>query len=475
MTDWTALFPEIFTLMSAGVFFVFSMYRADARRDFICALILSAIGLVVCAGSLDAAGVFFSGVYRVDLFSQVFKFLITTAFFLTVTLCGNPAGGLSETRRSEFYFLLFICTLSLMCLVGCTHLLTLYIALEMSSYSLYILVYLRKGREKGLESALKYFFIGASSSAVMLFGFALLHGAAGSLSLPETARFLSAGGGGPAAGIGVILALSGFLFKLAAFPFHFWAPDVYEGAPHPVAAYIATASKAAAVGVLLRIAHAYGAGDGRLVTYLIILSIVSMTLGNLAAVVQKDLKRLLAYSSIAHAGYVLIGVLSISAMGTASVLFYAVSLVVMKFTCFMAVVYVSPGGRNPALRHLAGLHERAPLLALALLTALFGLAGIPPVIGFTAKLLVFTAAMKSGYFALPFIAMANVVVSLYYYLGVLKAAYYDPAEPAVIAAQPSFPRSLALLSVLLILIMVAGGLYPAPLIDLAGEISMGLP
>jgi NADH-quinone oxidoreductase subunit N len=205
-----------------------------------------------------------------------------------------------------------------------------------------------------------------------------------------------------------------------------------------------------------------GAGD-LLVHGLIVLAVISMTVGNLAAIGQKDFKRLMAFSSIAHAGYLLLGILCLTPAGYSAALFYGAGILVMKFTCFMVMIKVAPDGRNLQIAELAGLHERAPLLAMALMLALFGLAGIPPTIGFSAKLLVFTAAMHKGYLALVVIAMANVVVSLYYYLQVLKAAYLDqpetPAPPLVL----SFPtRMVALLMIAAIVVI---GFYPTALIS----------
>jgi NADH-quinone oxidoreductase subunit N len=358
-----------------------------------------------------------------------------------------------------------------MLLVSCVHLLTLYLALELSSYSLYILVYLRKGYEKGIEAAIKYFIIGASASAIMLFGFALLYGTGQSGYLADLVRDLPFRIGEPVVLIGLILSLSGFFFKLALFPFHFWAPDAYEAAPHQVSAYISTASKVAAIAVLLRITALSGQG-GQLAWLLVVLAVFSMTAGNLAAVVQKDFKRLLAFSSVAHAGYVMIAILSMNRLGTESAIFYALSLLVMKLACFMIVVQAAPGGGNIALRQLAGLHRRAPLLALALLLALFGLAGIPPTIGFTAKLLVFTAAVKAGFLWLVLVAMINVVISLYYYLRVVKAAYFTEPEGEVRPMTVSLPmQGLALF---LIAAMIAGGLYPNPLIEMADAMAASL-
>ena len=455
--------PELYTLIAAGVFFALSLASDNARRDFRLAFILAAVGLVLCVAWVGSRGILFAGTYQVDAFSQVFKCLLYMGFFLVVCLC-ERLDGVEARRHSEFYLLITLCTLALMLLVSCVHLLPLYIALELSSYSLYILVYLRKGYGKGIESAIKYFIIGATASAVMLFGFALLYGTGQSGYLIDLIQELPARMSEPVVLIGFILSLSGFFFKLALLPFHFWAPDAYEGAPHQVAAYIATVSKAGAIAVLLRLIALSG-GSEQLAWFLIVLSIASMTIGNLAAVVQKDLKRLLAFSSVAHAGYVMIGILSMNALGISSAVFYALSLMIMKFACFMVVVKASNNGGNIEISDLAGLHQRAPMLALALMLALFGLAGIPPTIGFTAKLLVFTAAMKTGLLWLVLVAMLNVVISLYYYLLVIKAAYF--ATPSGDAPPIPVSTGLQVLALALILVMILGGIYPHHLIELA--------
>lgn len=471
MTGWTLFAPELFMLVAAGIFLILSLGRPAAGRDHAAALVISAIGLSLGVWAVGLEGVLFAGVYRIDLFSQVFKVLVGAAFFLVICLCGDLS-GVSEKRHSEFYFLLALCTLALMLLASCVHLLAVYLALELSSYSLYILVCLRKGRQKGLESGLKYFMTGACASALMLFGLAVLYGTGAGLSLAELGTRLPGRIHEPVVLAGIVLALSGFLFKMAAFPFHFWAPDAYEGAPHQVAAYIATASKVGGIAVFMRIiASAGGAGD-RLAWFLIVVSVVSMTAGNLAAIAQKDLKRLLAFSSVAHAGYVMIGILSFNAMGLAGASFYAMSLLVMKLVCFMVVVKAAPHGDNIEIRHLAGLHGRAPILAAALMLALFGLAGIPPTVGFTAKLLVFTAAVENGLLWLVVAAMANVVISLYYYLQVLKAAYFIEPERGGLALSVSWAENL--LALVLAGLIVAAGIYPRPFIAAAQAMTAGL-
>jgi NADH-quinone oxidoreductase subunit N len=301
----------------------------------------------------------------------------------------------------------------------------------------------------------------------MLFGLALLYGTTQATYVNEMAKVLPGLIHKPAVVIGLLLTLGGFFFKLAVFPFHFWAPDVYQGAANQVSAYIATASKVAAMALLIRMVALTGsaAAGNYLVHVLVALSIVSMTVGNLAAIVQKDLKRMLAYSTIAHAGYVLIGILSMGTPGYRGVIFYALALLVMKFTAFLVVIKVADDDRNLQIDRLAGLHQRSPLLAMALMISIFSLAGIPPTIGFTAKLFVFLAAMERGYFTLVLIAMINVVISLYYYLLVLKAAYL--LKPDVAVSKIQLSPSAKVLTIALIVVMVGVGIFPGYVLELA--------
>jgi NADH-quinone oxidoreductase subunit N len=461
MMNWIALSPELWMLATIGVFLGRSMMRPNPGRDHLLALVMAAVAAGIAVMGAGSSAELFAGTYRVDLFSQFYKCLLATGFFLVVSLCRDMQ-GVREDLQTEFYLLLAVCTLAMMMLVSSVHLLTIYITLELSSYSLYILVSLRRDRDQGVRAGLKYFLVGASASAVMLFGLALVYGTTGSAYLVDLLAALPVQAGQPAFSLGLLLILGGFLFKLAIFPFHVWAPDVYEGAANPVAAYIATASKVAAVGILVRLA-ALGT-TAYFVHVLAVLAIASMTLGNLAAIAQTDFKRMLAYSSIAQGGYILIGILSMDATGYAAATFYAFAVLVMKFTCFMVVVMVAAGDENPTLADLAGLHRRAPVMAMALMMALFGLGGIPPTIGFTGKLLLFTAAMSKGHFTLVLIAMINVVISLYYYLRVLRAAYFlDPPPEA-----PAFRETLPLkaLSLAMIAAMVVIGFYPNHLIEL---------
>jgi NADH-quinone oxidoreductase subunit N len=463
--NWSLFFPELYYFAGGMVFLGLSMVKhANPRRDFFTALIVAALGVLVCLANANQEGFLFFKTYRVDLFSQVFKVMLSMGLFLIICIC-SELKAIAERHHPEFYLLLFICTLAMMMLVSGAHILTIYVALELSSYSLYVLVALRRDRRIGLEAGLKYFLVGILVSAVMIFGVALLYSATQVTYVTDMMRVLPGALDSPLVVIGLLLTLSGFFFKLAIFPFHFWAPDVYQGAANQATAYIATASKVAAIAIIIRMTAVTGSGSAYMAHVLVILSIISMTVGNLAAIVQKDLKRLLAYSTVAHAGYVLIGILGMSAFGYSSVIFYAMALLVMKFTAFLVVVKVADDGSNLQMSQLAGLHRRSPLLALALMVSVFSLAGIPPTIGFTGKFLVFAAAMQKGYFTLVLIAMINVVISLYYYLLILKAAYLE--EPAEELPPLNISPPIKILTGALVVVMVVAGIFPRYLIELA--------
>ncbi len=460
---WLILGPEIYFLAVAAVFLIFSMRRPNGRRDFSAALLVAGLGVVVTVSAVRLEGSLFHGAYRVDLFSQLFKGLLSVGFFLVVCLCSNLK-GIHETRQPEFYLLLATCTLGMMLLVSSLELLTLYVALELASYSLYALVPLRSGSGQQIEAGIKYFLTGIATSALMLFGLASLFAATQTTLISELILKLPALLNTPMAFIGLLLTLCGFFFKLALFPFHVWAPSVYQGAANQVTAFLATATKVTAIAMLVRLVSMSG-GSRSLAHALIALAIVSMTYGNLVALVQKDFKRLLAYSAIAHAGYSLIGILSMNPTGYAASVFYALAYLAMTFTCFLVVVKIASDGRDVPITQLAGLHHRSPLLAMALMVSVFSLGGIPPTIGFTGKFLVFNAAMERGYFMLVLIAMINVVVSLYYYIQVVKAAFLLEPDEELPPIHLSAPATL--LTVVMVVVVVVGGIWPSYLFQLA--------
>lgn len=472
MMKWVLFLPELSFVVMAAVFFGVSVQRkANPRSSYLLAVALSSAAVLIAVISARFEGTLFFDCYKVDLFSQVFKLLLALGTMLVIFVC-SELKGIDESRHPEFYMLIAICTLGMMMLVSAVELLTIYIALELSSYSLYLLVPMRRGQDENVEAGIKYFMIGAVASAFMIFGVSYLFGVTHTTYVAQLVKVLPGVIGQPAAIIGLILALAGFFFKQALFPFHIWAPDVYQGAANHVTTYIATASKMAAAALVIRFVG-FSAGQSALfIQLLVVLAIVSMTFGNLVAIIQKDLKRLLAYSSISHAGYMLIGILSMTQRGYASAIYYALAYLVMNFAVFMVILKIADDGHNLQIKELAGLHRRSPLLAMTLMLGLFGLAGIPPTLGFTGKFLVFAAAMEKGYFMLVVIGMINATISLYYYLVVIKAAYLlEPAEEPPAVRVDMWSRAL---SIVLVIAMVYIGMFPDKFIAIAEAAAQSL-
>ncbi len=460
MGDLTLFVPEAVVLLGAIVAFVLSVIGSSYRVNWIASVIMAILGVAMSIAWLGAAGEpFFPGIYRVDAFSQLLKVGITTGLFLSVLIAGNP-GSVREHSRIDFPMFLFFSAVGMMMMVSATELITLYVALELSAYGLYILAALNKRQREGSEAAAKYVLFGAASSAVTLFGISLIFGVARSTLLSEIIATQPT----PLMVIGVLLALSGVLFKLAVFPFHAWAPDTYQGAPHEAVTFIGTASKVAAVGVIARLLFLAIPAHDSLVNALLVLCVASMTVGNLAAIVQNDIKRVLAYSTVAQAGYILIGLVSFSSMGVASAIYYAVIYVPIVFCAFLVVCVLGADGSNPTKSSIAGLYQRSPLLAATLLVGMFGLAGIPPTSGFMGKWFLFSAAIKSDLLWLVLIGAINATVSLYYYLRIIKEAYLTPpADETAIKVSPATAIAAGL-GMTLVLVM---GIYPRLLWELA--------
>ncbi len=454
--------PESTILLGAIVAFALSVLRAPYRISWIASMLLAAIGVAVTAWSLGARGEpFFPGIYTVDALSQTLKLGIVAGLLLTLLASSDP-GSTEASARTDLPIYFMLSALGMMMLVSATELLTLYVSLELSAYGLYILAALHRMRRQGSEAAAKYILFGATSSAVTLYGVSLIFGGSATTYLSGIIE----GPASPMVLVGVLLALAGILFKLAVFPFHAWAPDTYQGSPHQSATFIGTASKVAAVGVLARLIFLVGPEKDGLVTVLLVLSVLSMSVGNLAAIAQRDIKRMLAYSTVAHAGYILIGLACFSTIGIASSVFYVLVYVPIAFCAFLVVCVLGADGSNPSRSSLAGLHRRSPVLALTMMVGMFGLAGIPPTAGFAGKWFLFTAAIERGLFWLVIVAAINVTISLYYYLQIIKEAYLTPAEDE--SAIRVSPIVTATAWAALGLVLVAG-FYPRPLWELAEQ------
>ena len=458
MKEWILFAPELcYTLMALVFFWLAIQKKVDQGRAYMFALVLAGLGLAVAVLFAGQQGMLFFDAYRIDLYSQLFKILLALGTFWVIFSC-SELKGIDARHHPEFYLFISVCTLGMMMLVSAVELLTIYVSIELSSYSLYLLVSMRRGEDRFAETGIKYFMVGVTASAFMVFGISYLFGVTHTTYIANISKILPGVINEPAAIIGLVLALSGFFFKQALFPFHVWAPDVYQGAANQVTTYVGTASKMAAAALVIRLVGFSGGESAVFVNLLYALSVLSMTFGNLVAIIQKDLKRLLAYSSIAHAGYMMIGILAMTERGYATAIYYAIAYLVMGFACFMVMMKIADDGHNLEIKELAGLHKRSPLLAMTLMMGLFGLAGIPPTVGFTGKFLVFAAALEKGYLVLTIIAMINATISLYYYLIVIKAAYLlEPVRPYPPVRVDTWTRAMC---IILVAGMVYVGIFP---------------
>lgn len=426
------ILPEILLLVLALIILLFDLFLKDAQRQYIGWITAGGLAFIIGAALIfSRPGVepvlVWGGMLRQDWLGFTLKILILFAAMMTALLSVNlPVVG----DRGEYYLLMLASTLGMSLMVSAGDIIMLYLAIETTSIPLYVLAGFLTRDEKSTESGFKYLLFGAMTSAVMLYGFSLLYGFAGATSLYEIAARVREGGL-PAVALftTLLLLLVGFGFKISAVPFHFWAPDVYEGAPTPIAGFLSTASKAAGFAVLARVLLAvFPDLTLQWSTFISILATLTMTLGNLLALAQRNIKRLLAYSSIAHAGYILIGLVAVNQLGMTSVIFYLIAYVLTNLAAFGVVLAYGRIVGSDEIAAYAGLSRRNPTLALLLLIALLSLAGMPPFAGFVVKFSVFAAAVQAGMIWLAVVGVLNSIIGLYYYLTVLKVVYLFRSE-----------------------------------------------
>ncbi len=417
-------------------------WRNAAMRLLTLASLALALGLAFNLQASGAKSALFSGMVVVDPLGAAFKVVLVAAGLLTVlAFTFRNSRELHGLGQGELMALVLALVLSCLLLAASNDIVMLYLALEMVSITSYVMVAYLKGDRMSNEASLKYVLFGAASTGTMLYGLSLLYGMTGTTSLPGIQEFFA--GGVPEANrfatyAITLLLLAGFGFKIAAVPFHFWCPDVYEGAPTPVTALLSVLPKAAGLAIVLR--FFYGAfstpatGPWDLassinwVDVLMVLSVLTMTVGNVAALTQTNMKRLLAYSSIAHAGFLLMGVVALSDNGARGLLVYLAAYLFMNLGAFLVVTLVHLHDGSFDLRDYPGLYRRAPFLTLAMAFFLLSLVGIPPFIGFLGKLYVFAAVIEQGMGVYAVIAAANAALAAYYYFRVLKVMTIDPGN-----------------------------------------------
>ncbi|HNB51311.1 MAG TPA: NADH-quinone oxidoreductase subunit N [Anaerolineales bacterium] len=458
-----AVLPEILLTVLAGVVLVLDILWKEREQKrtlgWVTASGAALILLVTLFATRPEGGSvsLWGDMIRDDMLAFIFKSLAVFAAGVTALLAMDVD---HLGNRGEFYILLLSSAIG-MCLMGsAADLIMLLLAIETTSIPLYVLAGFFKNDDKSTESGFKYLVFGAMTTAIMLYGFSLLYGFTGETNLYALADGLASGKLANIAVIGsMLMLLVGFGFKISAVPFHFWSPDVYEGAPTPVAGFLSTASKAAGFAVLVRVMLAvFPNFSGEWGAILAALSVATMTIGNTVALRQTNIKRMLAYSSIAHAGYILIGIVSANELGLSSVMFYLIAYLLTNLAAFGVVSVVGRVIGSDEIAAYAGLSRRSLGASMAMLVAFLSLAGVPPLAGFVAKVWVFAAAVQANLIWLAFIGVINAIIGVYYYLIVLKVVYLYRSEDDDKPLPISRPNMIALV-VLCVGIVLVGTLF----------------
>lgn len=481
---WGYLLPVILVVAGAVLVLMWDAFFARGERSAIIAITLAtlaaALGVTLGARAIRGAGASFGGMYLFDGFTQ-FVFIVILFAGVLAALISAAQRDLEGTPAGEYYGLLLFAASGMMLMAATRSLLMIFVGLEVFSLALYVLAGYLRARPEGNEASLKYFLLGSFASGFLLYGMALVYGATGSVDLVEIAKRLheSPAARGPAFLVGLGFLVVGLGFKVAAVPFYMWTPDVYEGAPTAITAFMSVGPKAAAFAAFFRIFLSAGAAGESLDALLWLMAVLTMSLANLVAIWQSCVKRMLAYSSIAHAGYLLVALLASRAnpeLATGGFLYYMLVYAFMNMGAFCVVVLASnmrPGG-GTRLDDLAGLAALRPGLAAAMAVFMASLSGLPPTGGFVAKFYVFSAALKGGYLWLALIAVLNSVVAVYYYLRIVVVMYMrEPAEAAERGPGRGWSYALAALA-LAVASTLQLGIFPSRALEFAGRATVFL-
>jgi len=465
--DFSYILPEVILTLGALLLLIADLLTPRERQGWLAGLAVGVLGATALAllplGSVNATVA--RGLLAIDGFAYFFKFvfLVTAAITILMSVRYLQVEG---ARAGEYYFLILCATLGMMFMASGIDLITIFIGLETMAVSFYILTGYLKPNRRSNEAAVKYFLLGAFSLGILLYGMSILYGLTGTTQLRPIMAALAGQEVSPALLLAVMLVIAGIGFKIAAVPFHMWAPDVYEGAPTPITAFLSVGSKAASFAMLIRIfMEGLGGLQQTWGPVFWVLAVLTMTIGNLAALTQSNLKRMLAYSSIAHAGYMLIGVIAGTPRGLTAMLVYLMVYMFMQMGAFTVVVAMRRRDTiGDELKDLTGLYMRSPLAAIAMLLFMLSLGGIPPTAGFMGKLWLFSAAIESGYVWLAVIGVLNSAVSLYYYVRVVVVMWIkSDTAPVPVTLGPAMTTVLAVAIVGTLVL----GTYPAPLFEFA--------
>jgi NADH-quinone oxidoreductase subunit N len=468
--DLIALAPVLVLSVFAMLVLVLDLWGGRNKSLLV---FTSLVGLLMTAISAFAKhpipAYSFNDSYIVDHMSLFFIciFTISSALAILLSVEYNEREGI---RAGEYYALILFCTVGRILLASSTDMIMIFLGIEIVSICLYVLAGIRRSDHRSNEAALKYFLLGAFATGFLLYGMTLVYGSTGSTNLFKIAKFVQnpSAQSSPLLLMGVVLLVIGFGFKVASAPFHMWAPDVYQGAPTPVTAFMAVGPKAAAFAAFFRVfAEAFPEMSSSWETLLSIIAVLSMIVGNLGAIMQTNIKRMLAFSSVSHAGYILMAVIAKSSLGNSSMLFYMLTYAFMTFGIFGIIIILGrKGEENLEIKNYSGLAYKHPVIALTMTIFLLSLGGLPPFAGFVAKFYLFSAAIQEGLLTLVIIAVLNSAISFYYYLKIVVFMYMKESEV-------EFNISLTPMTLFVVLIGVIGtiqlGIFPNSIITLASH------
>lgn len=454
--------PEIVMLCAALLILMLDL--AIKRKETVAFLSIVAVALVAYTLS-GSSGVTFGGMFLADSYSMFFKLIFLISLALSILISVKYI-AVEKVNFGEYYSLMLFATLGMMIMASAGDLIVLYLGLELMALSTYVLAGFIRHDRKSNEAALKYFLLGAFASAILLFAISITYGFTGTTDIKAIAAYIAENGTSPYLMLAVVLFVAAFSFKIAAVPFHMWAPDVYEGAPTSITAFMSVGPKAAGFAAMGRVfLVAFGSLQVDWVQILIPIAIITMAVGNIVALSQTNIKRMLAYSSIAHAGYVLLGLIAGGPEGMASMMNYLFIYAFMNIGAFAVVILLrSEGFRGDNITDYEGLSKTHPLYAALMLIFMFSLTGIPPTAGFIGKFYVFMAVVNAGYTWLVVVALVFSVISAYFYLRIVMYMYMkEPQTEVKLTTSPAINLALALSAAAVLLI----GILPGKLIELA--------
>ena len=474
--------PEIFLALAAMGLLLVGAFQPNtdatavvansrlAHRLGVVALLLTL--LLVATIATKAKGETFGGLFVVDGFALFFKIGILAAATLSLLVAQDYLEK-ERIARFEFPVLILLSTVGMMMMVSANNLMSLYVGLELQSLALYVVAAFHRTDARSTEAGLKYFVLGALASGMLLYGSSLVYGFTGTTGFVGIASVLAANAPHTGVIIGLVFILAGLAFKVSAVPFHMWTPDVYEGAPTPVAAFFAVAPKLAAIGLLMRVMmEPFGSLVAQWQQIIVFISLASMILGGFAAIGQTNIKRLMAYSSIGHVGYALIGVAVGTQDGIIGVLVYMIIYIVMNIGTFACILSMRRQGQAVSgIADLAGLSKTSPGVALALAIFMFSMSGIPPLAGFFGKLYIFRSAVQGGLYFLAIVGVITSVVAAFYYIRIIKLMYFDQADEPL---DRGMAREVAWVTAATALMIALFFIYPQPLLSRAAAAATSL-